>query len=243
MKQAIYIFTDLDDSLFQTRRKCLSQTVLFDAATDRQGQILSFFTQQQKSLAKLLEQATLIPVTGRNSDALNRVCLPFSSYRVTSHGAMILQANGQPDPAWLEQLWSQQAYWLKLMETACTWVHRYIDDKGLDARCHILEDQGLPMYVSIKGSEQTIEVMAQGMSQIWNAEGATIHRNGHNMALLPSYASKEQAVSFLMQRLTESDALPLFMGIGDSTTDLPFLGLCDYALIPRRSQIGERLWI
>jgi hypothetical protein len=45
-----------------------------------------------------------------------------------------------------------------------------------------------------------------------------------------------------MERLGAGSSQPLFIGLGDSATDLPFLRLCHYALTPRGSQIQVLTW-
>lgn len=243
LKHPIYIFTDLDDSLFQTQRKCPERTTLVQAATDRHGQPLSYFTPEQKALVALLEQGTVIPVTGRNTAALERVYLDFASYRITSHGALVLGVDGRLDTEWLTVIHNQYERWIERMEIARSAVSDLISRYALDARCRIIEDQGLPVYVSIKGEEQAICRLSEAMVEVWRAADACIHRNGQNMALLPPFACKKRAVAFLMERLSQEDAdSPLFIGIGDSATDLPFLKLCHYAVIPRHSQIQEQTW-
>lgn len=242
LKQRIYIFADLDDSLFQTRPKCPAATVLSAAATGRDGQPLSFFTPEQKALLLLLEQGTLIPVTGRNSEALARVHLPFSSYRITSHGALILTAEGALDEEWLAATGGQRARWRDHLETALTRAERAIARNELALRCRLIEDHGLPVYVSIKGDEAAIQRLAESLDEIWAEEGAQVHCNGHNLALLPPFANKERAVRFLMERVGADSSQPLFIGLGDSATDLPFLRLCHYALTPRGSQIQVLTW-
>ncbi|MEE4375912.1 MAG: hypothetical protein V2J55_00140 [Candidatus Competibacteraceae bacterium] len=239
LQQAVYIFTDLDDSLFQTGRKCPEQTSLFAAAMDRHGQTLSYFTGAQKLLLTLFEQGTVIPVTGRNTTALERVHLRFTNYCVTSHGALILTPEGQPDTAWLIACQARYGDWAERMETASQQINQWIERSRLVLRCRVIEDHDLPVYVSIKGDESDLEQVACYASEIWQGEDVQVHRNGQNMALLPPFASKENAVEFLMRRFTETDAEPLFLGLGDSITDLPFLRLCHYAITPRDSQIQE----
>ncbi|NJN47835.1 MAG: hypothetical protein HC808_16685 [Candidatus Competibacteraceae bacterium] len=239
LPRAVYIFTDLDDSLFQTERKCPEQANLIAAAMDRYGQTLSYFTAAQQLLLTLFEQGTVIPVTGRNTTALERVHLRFTSYCITSHGALVLNPEGQPDTDWLSACQARYGDWAERMEAASRQIQQWIERSGLALRCRVIEDHDLPVYVSIKGDESDLERVAAYAEEIWQGEDVQVHRNGQNMALLPPFASKERAVAFLMRRFTEKATEPLFLGLGDSITDLPFLRLCHYAITPRNSQIQE----
>ena len=241
LQQPIYIFADLDDSLFQTKRKCPTTGTLFTAAKDRYGMPLSYFTGEQKVLLTLLQQGTLIPVTGRNTAALDRVQLSFTSYRITSHGAMVLDSNGKPDEEWLALIQAQCMQWRENLSAVLVLIEKHIVNANLALRCRVIEDQGVSVYVSIKGEEGALQYLLATVWELWKAEGVQVHHNGENMALLPPFANKARAVAFLMQRLHDNGVSPLFMGIGDSLTDLPFLQLCHYAIIPRGSQIQEMI--
>ena len=242
MVAPVFVFADLDDSLFQTLRKCPPAANLVTAAVDRQGEPLSYTTPQQRTLLALLDQAVIIPVTGRNTVALERVHMVFPSYRITSHGALVMTADGYPDAGWLTRIEAQHREWIAQMETALAWVERARTIAGLALRCRIIEDQGMPVYISVKGEEAALARLNADIHEAWGGEGARVHRNGENMALLPPFACKEDAVAFLMQRLRETEDQPLFIGLGDSATDLPFMRLCHYAVIPQQSQIRETLW-
>jgi hypothetical protein len=243
LQDSVFIFTDLDDTLFQTWRKCPpSVGALSMAATDRSGQPLSYFTPQQRNLMRVLERGTVIPVTGRNTPALERVRLEFSSYRVTSHGAMLLGPDGKPDGAWWALIKAEYEHWRQPMRTLLQWLSHTIAREALALRCRLVEDQGVPVYLSIKGDAPVIVEMVQRCRSNPCADGLLVHHNGQNMALLPPFASKERAVGFIMERLQESVVDPLFIGVGDSATDLPFLRRCHYALMPRESQIQESAW-
>lgn len=208
---------------------------------DRQGNPLSFFSKAQCGLLDLLQQATLIPVTGRNTSALQRVHLNFVSYRITGHGAMISDATGEPVEEWLVLNQADYQTWQESMEVTVEWVQQKISREKLELRCRLIEDQGLPVYVSIKGNENLLAQLETTLTEIWASPGQ-IHRNGHNMALLPPFANKERAVSYLMQRFRETHSSPLYIGLGDSLSDLPFMRLCHFAITPQASQIQEATW-
>lgn len=237
----LYVFTDLDDTLFQTLRKCPPHDdTLSPIAMDRQGSPLSFTTAAQRTLSAWLSHGVVIPVTGRNSAALARVRLPFSSYRITSHGAMVVSPDGMPDGQWLTSLGERIALWQEHLQHAQGQLEQRRQHKNLAFRLKIVEDHGMPCYLSIKGEPRVLDELEPTLAE--QKDLFVIHRNDENMALLPEFASKAQAVQFVMARLHGSGESPLTIGIGDSLSDLPFMACCDYAMIPRRSQIRERLW-
>jgi predicted mannosyl-3-phosphoglycerate phosphatase (HAD superfamily) len=67
------------------------------------------------------------------------------------------------------------------------------------------------------------------------------HLNGNNLAVLPKIINKESAVSYLINSYKQQHPQLLTFGAGDSNTDAPFMGLCDYALIPKNTQLFKTL--
>jgi len=237
----VYLFVDLDDSLLQTREKCRQQP-LIPAALDRAGTAHSFHTPQQSALLDLFAEATLIPVTGRNLDALRRVTSPrFSSYRITSHGALVLGPDERPLQEWQTALDEQLPRWGSRLAAVAELAQGHIRERGYHLRTRIIEDLGFPVYLSVKGPPDELEELARLLAAAW-IEGV-VHMNDRNLALLPPFADKAAAVRYLMARIEASgSSKPVFIGIGDSLTDLSFLRLCHFALVPQHSQIQERTW-
>lgn len=241
MSRSVYVFTDLDDSLFQTRGKC-GDGPLYEAAFDKDGAPLSYHTEGQLALLRLLADATLIPVTGRNVAALRRVrSMHFPWLRVTSHGALVLDADEKILPSWESLLKAELPVWEARFEEALELAQARIAAEGLALRARVIIDQRIPVYVSIKGDSKQIAMMAESFKPLWR--DGVIHRNRHNMALLPPYASKARAVEHVMARILEEvGAAPLFVGVGDSVSDVPFLKLCHFAITPQGSQIHQETW-
>ena len=69
----------------------------------------------------------------------------------------------------------------------------------------------------------------------------TLHYNGNNLALTVVGAQKHDAVREVAAEL-ERDGPIVTLGAGDSLTDLPFLRTCDFALVPKGSQIQTETW-
>lgn len=234
------LFADLDDSLLQTAAKCRSGTAAV-AAHDRHGQPLSYHTAEQLDLLALFRDATIVPVTGRNREALERVVSPvFRSVRITSHGALVLDAAGRLLPDWASQLDPAVQLWAPRLEEALAQTRRIIARTGWTLRARLIEDAGRPVYVSIKGEAAELDALAAPLAPLW-IEG-TLHRNGHNLALLPPFADKAAAVYHVMRTWPATPRPPLFIGLGDSLTDLPFLRLCHFAMTPRDTQIQTLRW-
>ncbi len=238
MNTKTLVFTDLDDTLIQTKRKIPQGAHFSIGATDKMGQSLSFFTQSQRRLLALFEQqnALIIPVTGRDTAALKRVQYDFHSYAVVSHGAAVL-IDHQLCPHWLTQIQADLSYWAQLLEQNHQEVQQIIQKYQLDARSRVIFDQEIPAYLSIKGEANALATIKQ-YNQLRTP--FHIHENGRNHALLPPYASKKKAVHYIQQQLdvNEND---LIIGLGDSLTDLPFMLDCQFSMIPTQSQIARQL--
>jgi hypothetical protein len=241
----VIVFTDLDDTLFQTvekTRRWAGAAPLHPAAVDRAGKPLSFQAPAQQALLGLLRGATRIPVTGRNDEALARVTSPhFDSYLITGHGAMVRGPGGASLADWNVRVGPRAEAAAPVLARLAAELTR---DLVRGARARIIEDGGLPAYVSVKAEQPFLLPADHKLRRLCNehgAEGWALHRNGRNVALLPPYASKREAVAFVMAQLRAeaAPAAPLFLGLGDSRTDTAFLRLCDFAIVPKHAQLLE----
>ena len=233
------VFTDLDDTLIQTKRKLPEHALTTLGATDREGKALSFFTQSQRMMLDMFAQngAEIVPVTGRNTDALNRVQYEFQSFRAVSHGAVVLKDNDTLCEDWLGEIEPQLQDWPELLEHCNLEINRIIQSHKLDARTRVIIDKDIPAYISVKGQTQDLETIKQHnpLEAKFNR-----HENGRNHALLPPYASKKKAVEYIKKQL-ELDVNDLIIGIGDSLSDLDFMSSCQFSMMPVNSQIAREL--
>ena len=247
------IFTDLDDSLLHSERRLReigedrSETAVASLTVD--GRPICFQTERQAKLSQLLSHADLvIPVTGRSSESLNRVIRPqFSSYRIVSHGALILTPSGVPWSPWVSEIKGEVAegrhHLTMLFEELEEWREhnetlRHQEERTL--RLKFVKDYEHPCYLSVKGPERLISPLAEELKERWRY--GIIHHNRRDLAILPTYASKERAVSYLQNHLRTDLESPLMsIGVGDSLSDLPFLSQCDFSLTPRSSMIQHAL--
>lgn len=233
------VFTDLDDTLIQTRRKIPQGASVSLGATDRDGNPLSFFTHSQKRLLDLFSQndAIIIPVTGRNTDALNRVLYDFDNYCAVSHGAVVLKNNNTVCSGWLSEIEPHLNEWPELLELCNREIEDIIRLYQLDARTRVIIDKDIPSYISVKGQEDALAVISQHnvLRQTFS-----MHKNGRNHAILPPYASKKMAVEYIKKQLNV-DSNDLVIGLGDSLSDIDFMQSCQFSMIPTNSQITGKL--
>lgn len=238
----IVIFLDLDDTILQTAPKCPPGEPVKPAAVDRNGQILSFMTRtQQRLLAFWLEQGTVIPVTGRTDVALARVAVAFTSWRITHHGAVIRQPDGTLPAWWPDQVRPLLIVAQPLLREIAAHLGAGAAAGGYRVSCHTV-DEWLT-YVSVKANEED-EALAGAwarLEQFGLPPELALHRNGANLAVMVRGAQKHDAVRRVAMEL-ERDGPIVTLGAGDSLTDIPFLRACDFALVPKDSQIQRETW-
>jgi hypothetical protein len=239
-------FVDLDDTLFQTLPKCpadIPPEALTPLGFARDGSPLSYATPRQISFLKWLsEAAILIPVTGRSRNALERVQMNWSR-AVCAHGGVILDAPGQVDRAWAENMARGAEAHGGLMSEIAAWLRASAGDVPIAVT--IVEEAGTPLYVLAKHSDGDAAALSAVMDAMepFDAPGWTLHRNGNNAAFLPPFLSKRAAVERLIAELRATYPDAAFLGVGDSITDAPFMALCDFAALPTASQLADAAFL
>jgi len=238
----IVIFLDLDDTILQTAPKCPRGEPVVPAAMDRAGQVLSFMTRaQQRLLAFWLEQGTIVPVTGRTDDALARVAIPFDSWRITHHGAVIRQPDGRLPTWWHAEVRPLLVAAEPGLRTVAARLSAGAATGGYRVSSHSVGER--LTYVSVK-SDDDGTVLARVRARLEEAglpPELVLHYNGNNLAVTVAGAQKHDAVRRVAAEL-QRDGPIVTIGAGDSLTDIPFLRACDFALVPRASQIQTETW-
>ncbi len=241
-----YIFLDLDDTLFQTLRKCplgADDPKLQVRASLADGTGNSYATYKQQWLWQWLAQGfKIVPVTGRDGLAFDRVTLPFLEEVVLNHGAVILNKQRLVDHIWMASMKKNlPVYHEKLLDLWTAIVSFCQQDTGFKTR--LVEDFDVTWYGVIKhvaGTESALTPLLNEIIKVhpYIQDGSLYwHLNGNNLAVLPKIINKESAVSYLMAEYRKQYPNLLTFGAGDSHTDAPFMGLCDYALIPKNTQL------
>jgi hydroxymethylpyrimidine pyrophosphatase-like HAD family hydrolase len=229
------IFSDLDDTIFQTARKMTEEPKEALLASRAGNGSHSYMTDSQNAMFKWLYTTTqFIPVTARSSDAIARCNLPFNDYQVLSNGAMIMMPDGSVDEIWMDRtrkISADHAGLLALMKD-------FVESRNADnaVRHWIVEEQGCNVYYCVKsnGEERVLDRFHEKLTAL-SAGLFMVHRNGNNLSFTPKDISKRAAVEYLIEKTGGSEDRPIW-GMGDSLTDLPFMEACQMLVIPTGSQ-------
>lgn len=229
------VFSDLDDTLFQTRRKCPDGIELVSAASNGDGEAHGFQTPTQQRLLKWLDTATLIPVTGRNPQAFARVQLRFDSWAVLDHGATLLEPGGASSLVWRERILAllepQQAALEEAVKIAdgLNRAHGF----GCEIRTDCAHDTPFMVVIKHPAHDKTA---LRALAKLWRDHtkslGLWFFANDNNLSLIARDINKENAVAWLLEHLRPD----LSFGCGDSIADVPFMNKCDFVISPRQSQ-------
>jgi len=244
MSGCIYL-TDLDDTLFRSIAKHPDTVGLSRVTTATNGHHGHMNAAQQGLFAALRSTGHVIPVTARSSDAFARVHLDFGTGRaVLANGAVVRDETGRPDPDWSDHTGRIGRRFDPLFGEMSALVRA---EFGEAVRSWVVKEEGAPVYFCVKMNAAEEVAVRDGittardlLSGRLDLSGMWAHVNGNNLSFTPIGISKRDACLHLIERLGDRGGAPL-IGLGDSLTDLPFMGLCDFMMIPSRSQIATRI--
>ncbi|MFT6919917.1 MAG: hydroxymethylpyrimidine pyrophosphatase-like HAD family hydrolase [Cognaticolwellia sp.] len=245
----LFVFTDLDDTLFRSF-KGKTPDFSIPATLDTQGNTYAYSSIQQQKLLDVMVKAdgVIIPVTGRSSRSFLNCQLPVivnSQYAIVSHGAVILNHQHLLLGEWREFL--EQEFELTRWQQTLTTLYEYIlahfTALNNGVRVRLIVDQGITAYICVKISKDNYHQdksfqVNQFLSSVLK-KTMLLHGNGRNFAVLPPYAQKKIAVSFLKEKMAIGPH-DTVLGIGDSHSDLPFMADSDFLIVPQQAQIFDK---
>jgi len=163
---------------------------------------------------------------------------------VLANGAVVRDEAGRPDPDWS----AHTARIGRCFDALFMEMSALIDaELGRAARSWVVAEGGASVYFCVKMNATEEHAVRDGivaarevLTERFDLSGMWGHANGNNLSFTPLGISKRDACLYLIERLGERGDAAL-IGLGDSLTDLPFLGLCDYMMIPTGSQIAGLL--
>ena len=243
----LFVFLDLDDTIFQTKRKCPENAKITPAAFLKDGSPISYFTEKQRHLFNLLNKKTrLIPTTARNENAFKRACIDDFDYAIINHGGIILNRDGSVHQGWYQKIEPQVNAMLPDLKALEAHVQQFANQQQVPYNIRLISDFGLTFYLLVKHQERDKNTLKMLYEQVISPyiESQQLdfycHLNDNNLAVLPKFLNKAPAVSFLQEQLEKEHKEYLSFGMGDSLTDVPYMQLCDYFITPTNSQIIQQ---
>jgi hydroxymethylpyrimidine pyrophosphatase-like HAD family hydrolase len=240
----LFVFLDLDDTIFQTKRKCPPEATITPASFSIDGSPLSFFTAKQARLFNLLNSKTrLIPTTARDSHAFKRTHVQEYDYAIINHGGIILHADGSCHQGWFTLMQHALDNFKQALQQIEKMLLTHAQQHQLGLNIRLITDMGLTFYCLIKHKQrdnQLLKTLLNDVIQPYLQQQQLdfyCHLNDNNLAILPRILNKAPAVKFLQQELDKHYPDYLSFGIGDSLTDIAYMQLCDYFMTPKNSQI------
>ncbi len=245
-----YVFTDLDDTLFHSLRKVdcpeseLEQENFMPMAVSKEGKALSYSSPKEQALLALFKDASIIPVTARNLDAFERVSLPPCRGAILNYGATILLEDKTEDLVWKKSIEEKLSPFQKTMEDILQRLIDFAAAQHLQIRPRLITQDNLHFYVVIKNQDPENDhlpfIVESASVFLDRAEDWFVHHNDNNVAFIPLCLNKGYALKYYIDTYIEPLGEEyMTFGFGDSLVDLDFMGLCDYALVPRTSQIKK----
>lgn len=251
-----YGLMDLDDTLFQTQRKIDAWDPptaevgnLVCATVNKQNEPLSFMTQRQAAFFNwLLTSTELIVVTARDRDEIKRVKLPFNTWQVLTHGAIILTPDGELLSKWQQHMYEQLSPLQDKLEQLSELFAKHNQNANSHLRftphVDLFNNEKLTIYLAIKHAQkdhQALIALAKKLPTLIRdfEQDFYVHVNANNLAILPHAVHKQHAVQFLLDHHLDSQR-PSF-GFGDSLADLPFLQLLDWYGMPNHGQLHDNI--
>ena len=253
-----YALMDLDDTLFQTQRKIDAWNLptaepknLVCATINKQGKPLSFMSQRQAAFFNwLLASTELIVVTARDRSEIERVKLPFDSWQVLTHGAIIFDRDSTLQAQWQQRMHNKLAPLQdKLQQLSQLFANYSKNDSSqlvftphIDSFNNGSANEELTIYLAIKHAQKDHQALVELAKKLPTLirdfeQDFYVHVNANNLAILPHAVHKRHAVQFLLDHHLDSQR-PSF-GFGDSLADLPFLQLLDWYGMPNHGQLHD----
>ena len=257
---------DLDDTLFQTQRKIDAWDLVANdseslvcATVNKKDEPLSFMTTRQANFFNwLLVSTELIVVTARDTSEIKRVKLPFSSWQVLTHGAIVLMPNGARLDAWQQHIYNElEPLQDKLNQLSELFASHSKNDtsqlvftphkdtfNGGNSNNNGSSEHELTIYLAIKHAQKDHQALIELANKLPSLirdfdQHFYVHVNANNLAILPHAIHKRHAVQFLLEHRLDNTR-PSF-GFGDSLADLPFLQLLDWYGMPNHGQLHSAL--
>ncbi len=233
MPKRIMFFSDIDDTLIQTKRKTNFQKKTIVGSYNKNGEEGSFFYEGTKIFIDTLIDSNInfIPTTARNLGSYKRTVFYNNQkikHAILNFGGLILY-NNKIDIQW-EKIISQNYSILKSLDIVICELDKHVEKHNLNLEIKIIDSY----YISIYNRENLDNVAILKKikeclaSFIIENNQFYIYENDNSFGILPNFLNKSLAVEYLIKK----NEPILTIGAGDNISDLAFMKCTDFKLSP-----------
>jgi len=234
--QNILLFIDLDDTLFQTKRKNPHGIipVSHNAKTGRS----SYMTEAQELFFELFshsERVKIIPTTARDLQQYNNCFLsrsPLIDTAIIYFSGVILE-KGVEEKQWQQHIKKSFSQLDIPLSKLFTQIEKIIGNNS-----HFTLDNADDYYLIVRAQIDCPKNIRKNLFselKTLKTPDYLIHQNNRLFVFVPNFLDKRYAVQYLIEKHQPE----LTLGVGDSITDLPFMLQCDFRIFPKNAQIEE----
>lgn len=234
MPNRIYFFSDIDDTLIQTKRKTdFSQSTVV-ASYNKGGEESSFFYEGVKIFVDTIINSgiSFIPTTARNFDSYKRTIFfnnPKIKNAILNFGGLILVDN-KVDQNWEKRIKEKYTHILPLTNIS-NLLLEILDKNNLDLEIKIIDNYYISIYN--RNSLDNIEILKKiinTLTQFINRYPEFyLYQNGNSFGILPNFLNKKFAVEYLIIKYKPI----MSIGAGDNKSDLDFMKLTTFKMMPK----------
>jgi len=235
MPNRICFFSDLDDTLIQTKRKTDFNKKVVVGSYTKEGDENSFFYEGTKIfIDKIIESnINFIPTTARNLESYKRTVFFKNEkiqYVILNFGGLIL-FNNQEYTNWskiIEEKYQQ----IKPMDRVCEELNSLLEKEKVDVQVKIIDNYYISIYNKYNlDDKNTLNVIRDTLNIfIQKNSDFYVYENDNSFGILPNFLNKQYAVEYLIKKLEPI----LTIGAGDNISDLDFMQLTNFKLLPEK---------
>lgn len=237
MDKDIFLFTDLDDTLWQTKRKIENfHEDLKQVTTSPTNP--SFMKEEQEVFSELFlnhPNVSVIPITARELNQYKRTFL-YDDKRVklaVIYFAGAILYENKIDTTWQKIINDKYTKLNKELSTLKNQIREKIEVNWEDFKFRDMDG----FYLNIKYRDRTTykEPIKEVFESLLDMEidGFSINSNDNNIAIIPKFLNKEMAIEYIVDKYKPK----LTLGAGDSLSDFAFMQKSHYIITPNNSQI------
>lgn len=238
---SIFLFSDIDDTLIQTKRKTDFSKNTVVGAYNREGLEHSFFYEGTKKFVDTVIKAgiTFIPTTARSIDSYKRTTFyqnPKIKRAILNFGGVILE-RGEVDREWESITLNNYSKIIAIDELYSSLVEKF-EKEDFEIVIKVIDNFYISLYNKYNLDRVgVLERVREVLSKFIDSD-FYIYENDNSFGVLPKFLNKKFAVEYLIDR--ESPILTI--GAGDNISDLDFMDLTSFHLIPNNSNIYEKFY-